>query len=658
MDEQDSEDRTGSGISPKIPDERIERRESDESAPEQTADGHANTGPDTDSDAEDPKKDGKSKKDPDKAPDARSQVHHNNVNQYFLGALDAPEMHFGISGAESSQARRRAVGRLDAGEADAVLASYVEPDGFDDAVVALQQDGVVVLVGPSGSGKRAAAVALIATVAEDSDYVVLSPGRSLEDLAGGRVEFTRGVGYVLFDRMHESHSGTADFDWRRVRDTVRERGAHLVVTTVHEAKGRLGSVCHLRWQSPDLSAVLRVRLTHAGCEPETVQTSADLMPQGCRIAEVVEAADRIGRGERPGEVWRDYGTGAAAPVRDWFAEERTPQEWAEATTLAFVHGAGYRDFETCQERLEQWVAKAFPAPADGEEAAAAARRAADRRLSLSRNSLVLAEERKTGALTRTALVFPHPQYRQWVLRELWAARSTAYWDGVREWLTELLSHAPADLDLQLTIAQALALLTPTAFDEVADSYLHPWARGAAGPAGQSTATLALHCMCLEESLAAVALGLARAWADSYHPALRSTAIAGFSGELGVRFPTDAVSTLLRLAHKDGGRSTEAAFALAGLVAVLAECKQDTGAVFRPLAYRLHVLRETRAGKDWILDTVLIVLRARDVRTGRPVCADVLARSPEHTETLAGLWAGVLGNLPRRARALAGLHRTR
>ena len=587
--------------------------------------------------------------------DSANQVHHNNVNQYFLGALDAPEMHFGIGAADSAHARRRAVGRLDAGEADAVLASYVEPDCFEEAVTALQRDGAVVLVGPSGTGKRAGAVALVATVAEGSDYVVLSPGRSLEELANGRVEFTKGVGYVLLDRMHEGTTATADFDWRRVRDTVREHRAHLVVTTVHEPQGRAPeAVRHVPWRAPDPAAVLRVRLTRARCAPETVERAVALLPEGCRTAEVVAAAERIGAGAEADVVWKEYGSNAAAPVREWFAAERTPQEWAEVTTLAFVTGAGFRDFETCQQRLERHVARAFAEPTE-EEAAEAARRAADRRLALARNALVTVEERENGALTRTALVFAHQQYRAWVLRELWTMRSTVYWDGVRDWLTELLGDGRADLELQLSIAQGLALLTPSAFEEVVQNYLHPWASGAAGPAGQSTATLVLHCMCLDESLAAVALGVARDWARSYDPVVRSTATAAFSGQLGVRFPTDAVHTLLRLT----GRGAGAAFALAGLVAVLAECRQDTGAVFRPLAYRLRAQRDLPAGrsKEGVLDAALTVLRARDARTGRPVCADVLVHSPAQTEKVGELWAGVLGNLPRRRRALDGLYAT-
>ncbi|MCK8434318.1 hypothetical protein G3I77_15185 [Streptomyces sp. D2-8] len=593
------------------------------------------------------------------APAGPPQVHHNNVNQYFYGELNASGAQFGLGTAGSDNARRRAVGRLDAGEADAILAPYVKPACFEQAVLALERDAVVVLVGPPGSGKRSGAVALVDALADESEYVVLSPGRSLDDLASGKVAFEKGVGYVLLDRTGEDSSQTADFDWRRVRDTVREHDAHLVVTTVHPVDGAVvESVRHVPWHLPDLTAVLRVRLARAGCAEDTVERAAALMPGGCRIAEVAAAAGRIAGGGAPEEVWQDYGSSAAQPVRAWFLQERTPQEWAEVTTLAFVNGAGYRDFETCQERLEGWVAPAFPEPVTEEEQSAAARRAVDRRLSLSRNALVAVEDRKNGALTRTALVFPHPQYRQWALEELWTKRSTPYWNGVRDWLTELVAAQPG-LGLQLSVAQGLALLARPAFDEVADNYLHPWAGGTAGPAGQSTATLVLQCMCLDESLAATALGLARGWARSYDPALRSTAAAAFSGALGVRFPTDAVTNLLRLIVRRGGLPVDAAFALAGLVAVLAECGQDTGAVLRPLAYRLRQQRETLTGqpKENVLGAAMTVLRARDARTGRLVCAALLERDARQTTTIGQVWAGVLDNLPRRGRALAALFAT-
>ena len=597
---------------------------------------------------------GESKPPPPGRPDT-APVHHNRVNQYFYGALDAPGAHFGIGVGDFANVRRRAVGRLDAGEADALLAPYVEPDCFEEAAAALEQDGVVVLVGPPGIGKRSAAVALVARAAEGTEYVVLSPGRSLDDLADGRVSFEKGVGYVLIDRMPETSSGTADFDWRRVRDTVRDHGAHLVITTVHPVEGDApGSVRHVPWRLPDLTAVLRVRLLRAGCAADTVERAVAGLPGGCGVAEVAEAAERIARGADPDEVWQEYGSGAAEPVRDWFAAGREPREWAEVTTLAFVTGAGYRDFETCQERLEEWVAPTFPELAVNTDGAEAHRRDADRRLMLGRNTLVAVEQRKDGALTRSALVFANPHYRPWVLEELWAKRSTAYWNGVRDWLTELVRTQPG-LGTQLSVASALALLTRPAFDEVAENYLHPWASGVAGPAGQSTATLVLQCMCLDEGLAATALAVGRGWARSPEPALRSTAMAAFAGALGVRFPTDAVNVLMRLT----GRSEEARLALAGLVALLLDCGEDTGAVLRPLAYRLRALRTTSTGhlRESVLDTVQTLLGGRDTRTGRLVGASLLEGSPEQSDRIAELWAGVLENRPRRGWALRYLHAT-
>ncbi|MFI6339130.1 hypothetical protein [Streptomyces sp. NPDC050535] len=591
---------------------------------------------------------------------------HHNVNQYFLGALDARQAHFGIGGpggADNPNARRTAVGRLDAGEADTILESYVEPPCFDEAVADLDRDSVVVLVGPPGVGKRSGAVALLNAVADGTEYVVLSPGRSLDELATGRPAFEKGVGYVLLDRMNEGSSGTADFDWRRVRDAVRDQEAHLVVTTVHTIRGKPPeSVRHVPWSAPDLADVLRLRLRKAGCAGTVVEEAVELLPAECLIAEVTAAAARIARGADPAGVWREYGSSAAQPVREWFAVERSLQETAEVTVLAFAIGAGYREFESWQERLEPRIAPAFPAFPEATQPAAAqsagAQPAVDRRRSLTRNLLAATEEQKHGALTRTVLVFPSPQYRQWVLEELWTNHSKAYWDGVQDWLTELILIPGTGL--HLSVASGLALLARPAFDEVAESYLEPWAHGEAGPAGQSMATLVLCWMCLDENLDATALTLARSWVLSRDPGLRSTAVAAFGGELGVRFPTDAVKLLWHLISRRSGQSEEAMFALADLVAVLAECREDGGVVFRALAHRLGVQRRTTVAtqlRENTFDAVLAVLRVGDLRTGQPVCATLMERQPQLIGKLGELWAGVLCNRPRRTLALRALYDT-
>jgi hypothetical protein len=116
-----------------------------------------------------------------------------------------------------------------------------------------------------------------------------------------------------------------------------------------------------------------------------------------------------------------------------------------------------------------------------------------------------------------------------------------------------------------------------------------------------------------------------------------------------------VNVLLRLT----GRSEEATLALAGLVALLLECGEDTGAVLRPLAYRLRALRTTLTGhhKETVLETVRALLGARDTRTGRLVGASLLEGAPGQSDRVAELWAGVLENRPRRGWALRVLHTT-
>ncbi|MBH1935318.1 hypothetical protein I5Q34_13720 [Streptomyces sp. AV19] len=602
---------------------------------------------------------------PPQAPDDTA-ARHTYVNQVFHGPLHAPQAHFGIGPAASmpppAAGARRATGRLDAGEIDSVLRCYVEPPCFREAADALAADTVTVLVGPPGTGKRSGAVALLKEVAHSSVYVVLSPDIGLEQLA--ERAFDRGIGYVLLDRMNEDAEGggtrTADFDWRRVRDRVRGQGAHLVVTTVHEPGAPPPeAVRHVPWRAPDLGEVLRARLREAGCAGRAAEEAAGLMPGGCLVAEVAAAAGRIARGEEPRAVWREYGSSAAQPVRDWFAADRTPREIAEVTTLAFATGTGRRAFERLQESLEPYVVRAFgdaPPPPEGVPETAPAP-PVDRRRSLARNALVAAEERAHGVPGRTVWVFAVPQYRQWVLEELWANHSSDFWDGVRDWLTALVAARP-DGELRASVASGLALLARTAFDEVADCYLRPWARGGAGPEGEVMAAHVLWWICLDETLAAAALTLVRGWAHSGDPGLRSAAARAFGGQLGVRFPTDAVKRLWHLIHQGQGRP--AVLGMAHLFALLADGQEDAGVVLDALVHRLRKQCTTPVAtrvKAMTFDTVLAVLSVGEPGTGRPAVAGLVERRPRMTDRVAALWAGVLRHRPVRQAGLTALRDT-
>ncbi|WP_405716333.1 MULTISPECIES: hypothetical protein [unclassified Streptomyces] len=601
----------------------------------------------------------------------------------FYGPQYHGRAHFGIGAGAGKGGHARATGLLEADEIDALLRSYVRPDCFDDAARELTRTGVVVLAGPQGTGKRSAAVALLReTVGPSADYVVLSPDIGLDQLA--ERSFDSGVGYVVLDRTAggDAPGRSTDFDWRRVRDQVRRHRAHLVITTVHGLDGPPPeAVRHLQWQPPAVEKVVRARLVQGRVPQETVTRAVADIPARCPVAVAAEAADRIAAGDDPGQVWKEHTGSAPRAVQDWFGDEgeRTLHEIAEVTTLAFAPGVGRRDFESLQEILEQHLEPVYftPEPPPSAETGTATpgaepgaapptpprRRArpADRRRSLARNALVTTEMQLYGSTTREVMVFADPELRRWVLRELWRGYPTEYWDAVRDWLATVIDGRPGP-DLQLSIASGLALLGHVAFDEVVECYLGPWARGVGGESGQDTALYVLWYMCLEETPAAAALTLARTWAQSANPRLRSTALGAFGGQLGVSFPTDAVRwlwVLLQSSLHTEYAAREVMDAWARLFLVLVDCRQDAGIVLEALAYRIGREQRTRSAAYsptgvLVLGVCLRVLTVREPLSGRSAIARYTADRPGETALAAQLWAAVICHRPLRRNALTAL----
>ena len=150
----------------------------------------------------DDEKDGTS---PDKAAGEDDQVLQETVINFaqFNSNFTAPGAMFGEGGPQTTS-RRKATGWVDAAEIDSTLKFFVHPRPyFDRAAAALEDDRVVVLTAPSGSGKRSGAIALLQGFAEGGRdrCVVLSPDLTLEELA--KRNFKSGLGYVLLDRVNE-----------------------------------------------------------------------------------------------------------------------------------------------------------------------------------------------------------------------------------------------------------------------------------------------------------------------------------------------------------------------------------------------------------------------------------------------------------------------
>jgi hypothetical protein len=581
----------------------------------------------------------------------------------FHGPVYASGSMFGTGrAAPDSQRRRARTGRLTTEDIDTALDHFVRPAPFQDAVNVLKKDRVIVLVGPASIGKAASAIALLREVTNGS-LAILAPTVTISELA--EREFTSGLGYVVMDWQHDrSGADVTDFTWRTLRDQVYDEEAHLVITTASaRSRGAAASVRHFEWERPATRDLLASYL--GGTELEfLIDDIVDAVPRDCGIGPIVALARRLVSGEDPARALEELGNDAAERVQQWFAaQERPLAEILEVVALAFATGRSERAFETMLARLVKTIEDAGYA-LDMDAASRKRKRQAPRLLRPVRAD----RNRAEGLISRETVIiegaaqsvvkFRVDGYRHKVLAEGWHSYDGRFWDAIRAWLDAVVADSAVERnsDTQITAAAGLATLAQVDMSEVEDSYLHPWAGGRLGWPGQLVATYALWWMCFDDALAPVALRIATRWATMGDPVRRWTAATTFSGELGVRYPTEATNRLWHLIvqAKD---STDAIFALAQLFATLSAGDQNAGQVLILLDRRLDEVsrgrRDMRQHNLIVLST-LTVLSIRDARSGLPSITLFLRANPDRRAVVARLWGWVLRYPPLRRRALAAL----
>jgi hypothetical protein len=580
----------------------------------------------------------------------------------FHGPVYAQGSTFGIGQAAADGQRRRArTGRLTDEDIDAALAHYVHPAPFEDALDVLKRDRVIVLVGPASIGKAAGAIALLREVTNGS-LAVLSPTVTISDLS--ERDFKSVPGFVVMDwQFDRSQGDVTDFTWRTLRDQVYDAAAHLVITTASaRSRGATGSVRHIDWERPATSDLLASYL--GGTELEfLIEDIVDAVPGDCGIGPIVALARRLVSGEDPAKALEEVGNDAAERVQQWFAAERPLTEILEVVALTFAAGRSERSFETMLARLVKTIEDAGYA-LDTDALGRKRKRQAPRPLRPVRAG----RNRPEGLIGRETVViegaaqsivkFRVDGYRHEVLAQGWHNYDGTFWDAIRGWLDAVVADSAMEwnADTQRTVAAGLATFAQVDMSEVEESYLHPWAGGRLGWPGQLVATYALWSMCFDDTLAPVALRIATRWATTGDPIRRWTAATTFSGELGVRYPTEATNRLWHLIvqAKD---STDAIFALAQLFATLSSGDQNAGQVLTLLDRRLDEVSQGRRDmrqQNLIVLSTLTVLSIRDARSGLPSITLFLRANPDRRALVARLWGWVLRYRPLRRRALAAL----
>jgi hypothetical protein len=561
----------------------------------------------------------------------------------FVQTMNAAGSVFAASVGEMG-ATRAETGEVDAAEVVEALRHYHTTPAYEPAAAALLTDHVVVLRGPSGSGRGCAARALLRE-ATDQKMISLAPTLTLKDLA--ERAYDEKFGYVVED--HEGTAG-ADHDWLAIRTQVREAGAYLIVTTVETGTARrIEAVRQIRWQRPPLLNLLRAHLPQVS--DEVIDSLLTKIPDDWKVRSVADMAARIRAGKPEDEALAEFALAARAQVTEWFAVANRPRrEIVEITALCFLEGANRRTFESLTAELENALNDAFPPP----EATGSELLPADRATHSDPGGLIRIERVNADGALRQLVTFQSPDVRRNVVAELWSRYPVSFWDAVRDWLTETLGDYD-DAELACGIAQ---LATVADFDEVFSSYLEPWSSGEAGTLGQIAAVYVLWLMCEEESGRRLALQAAAEWSRGDDLDQRLSAMVAFTGELGLRYPIEATRRLWQLMTQGKELSEYGTMALAELFAVLAGSGGRAGAVLTMLDR--HVTKYCRPGADQrmlalTMNCVVEVLRVRgqghgpdDDRpdrqhppAGQPAVLAQIRGNTASTARVARLWAAAL-----------------
>ena len=588
------------------------------------------------------------------------------VYQGFYGNVYAPNATFGTGGGTAGDDEERSRGRDEGPVEEDVIArtvrTYARPDCYGEADQALRDTHVVILTGEAGSGRWAGAIAMLAGVRrENKPLVRINPSMPLEKLAVRA--FDEGVGYVISEKFAEQIAPElAEFHWDAVGQRIRKAKAHLIVTAATGSITAVPDVIRqIPWQRPDAAEALRAHLGASYVADDIIQKVAEALGADYSLAGIGGIARRILSGEDIGQILEELDGGARQTVVDWLDEvDAAIPAVLEVATLAFVLSVTERVFEDEVADLKLRLADFAPELDTRSRKAKAGidlrfqqlrKQRADHKL-LTVTQVPVA--RSSGSIAVRHVVFRVPEYRRYVIAELWNSLGREFWSGMRRWLDGIAATDQYDslrhADLMNSAAIGLALLALVAPDEVIDCYLQPWTEEEASAGQQTMAVYVVWQMSMLGQTAPLALRIAILWAGQGPPVQRALAAIVFSGELGARYPIEATKRLSQLADQ---KEPMVSVAFGRLFGTLATQGGDAVVVLRELRRRITDKKDRRSA-DLVLETVIEVLSARGLRTGRPAAAAFLSDNSERVADLGMLWARALYLRPWRDRAIRAL----
>lgn len=553
---------------------------------------------------------------------------------------------------------------------------FIQPDEYDAGLEALREHHLLVLTGPPGSGRVAAAVNLLAeAMALDGTgeggchrlldpALVLEPGWTppvkncgylavLEDGPAGMGEFA-----VAFGVRTAAGTGSGARQLASVVAALRASDCHLVLTGGHDlavaAAGPGGeAVAHHRLAPVDPLAVLERRvLGHEG----TPDAHADLQ----RLLASAGAADALREQPAARHAVRlaavittgaDVAAAVAAlrdpsdQVRAWFDRYREPEALAFALASAVLEDSSYLTVSDAAMKLCAGLTPPAPAPPDI--------RFRDR----------LGHEQQWIRLDFSGTAAPRVRFRSPLLGQVILAYAWGTLDGRREafldWLRQLLNHS--DLEVRARASVAAGVIAWADHHYAVHRFLTRWAGSTSWPLRQAAAT-ALGVAGSRPESAGLVWELLHSWADggtsAYQRRLAGTAANAVGGLLGRGAPDQAVAVLRNALDRGDDWGTLLPVAWGGVhlihqgqARILLDAHLDwsraqdlSPMVIKSLsAFVFAVSRPYERPAD-----------GAEVDAGVPGVPLLLSGLPRHRVQLAELWARALARRPVQDSAITAL----
>lgn len=623
--------------------------------------------------APDPASDPTARPEPASDPTTQNVVLNQFFDQVHIGAGQLGIGPLGDAGESGSTPRRR-TGSLPDIDIQRTLRFYVRPKTFAAAETILESRGLVLLDGPEGIGKSAGARALLVP----RPIVGLPPALTLDELAS--YSFRNGTGYLLQDWGADTGRGDSlAFEIEEVSRSLRDAGASLVITTRRPMLPRALRDVAVRWMRPDANSLIEASMpTLTPSERERVDAR---FAGGGSPRDIVAFADALVAADgKVDEVERVLDEAARDVVAQWFDALPTLDEVLFVAALAFFHGVREMSFERALAALRRAKeALEPPEPPAPERAAPAADREDEERSKKPAEAEPKAEERRPFEQTRRVratqtplvalqqdsagerssgterrLVFEAPSFRGQVLEELWSRYGDELWEPVAIWLDD--SVADSDEEARLSVSLGIALLAQVTGGHVRNAFLERWAAGTLRE--RSAAAYTLWWLALSDSSAPFALAIATAWASGRDEHKRVTATLCLCGELGLRFPGEAMRWLWHLATGDTSAAIPAQLAIVDLFRASTLADEADTSVLSYLDGRLAKARRERGVTSASYSRILIVLSNILGCRGEndAAVATLLVNRPEAANLVGRLWAETLISRPFRGDALVALRR--